>query len=313
MPVTDRVSNWSLVSRMGIQCAGLSLLLIPAAILAFADELQIFVMGTAVHFGAIGDPFFNGIVYLSVTAALAAAARMVILLFSIVHHPRPQLTIRGDPFASWPVLLMMSGSVAALLVALVFGHIGIGLQQPAVQVLNEEAIHRQAAELMGESLPNDEPLQAFFMSGFAVTTYEIRTIPRPATTASSRWEWKSITYEEYGFPLRCLRTPIDIGVPRPGLRRLFFDSYEDHFIWKQLTNIRLLAGSFALNAAVFASALWLFCIGPVFIHRTMKQRNRLRQGRCLKCGYILHTRPRCPECGTVSSSKAVGHQPSAVA
>lgn len=84
----------------------------------------------------------------------------------------------------------------------------------------------------------------------------------------------------HGFPFGALR--IEKGQP--------FDEWE--LSWAALS----------LNAATFF-ALTFIVMGISF---TIRQNRRERQGRCLKCGYLLafNESGACPECGTKSNGKA---------
>src|SRR5690606_12597693 len=144
-------------------------------------------------------------------------------------------------FASRACIAALSGSLRALLFSIVFGHPAIGANPPTRKLADVEMVHQRARQVVrGTPLPDDQPLEANSVSGFAVTAYLVRTVPRPDANNPFRLMWTGRSFEEYGFPLRCVRTPIDIGLPRPSLRRLFFESGEDHFILTQMTHMRLL-------------------------------------------------------------------------
>lgn len=292
------------VKRAFMQCAGVALLVIPAAILGFADELCDYFIGYRLYFGYNRESLINGIAYFLVTLSLATFTSLATIACSCKHKAAGTRFFQlSNPFASRPFIIVTAGALIALLFAFIFGYLALGASSPAVSLTNVQHVHQQFTDLTRRHLPHDEPLQAFSNSGFAVSTYEVRTVPRPSANAPNSWIWQAGKFEEYGFPMHCLRSPIDIGIPRPNLYRLFFDRQEDHFIWKQLMHVQLLPLEFAINAAVFAAALWLVCSGPGFIHRALRQRRFTRYGRCLNCGYILHGLPRCPECGHAAAAQ----------
>ena len=62
----------------------------------------------------------------------------------------------------------------------------------------------------------------------------------------------------------------------------------------------LTAVAFAILIATTASSIYA-------LSKQIKKQHRLKQGRCLHCGYDLRaSKHRCPECGTPSSNMGGG-------
>jgi hypothetical protein len=213
---------------LALQIVGLAIAFVPAVILGFAE-----------HFGSISFkvspasiPFENGVAYVLAVGGLMVFARAATLAWMLCmqrrHGPAgPQATpktylLANDPFGSPPILIAGSG----VLLALIFGYLALGANapNPAIPYADTDTIKRRANELRAEPMvAHDVPLQALYTRGFAFDVYHLSWEPQPGTAVYT-------PYEEWGFPLRCLRTPIDIGIPRPGVRRLFF-SQEQRVGW----------------------------------------------------------------------------------
>jgi hypothetical protein len=129
---------------------------------------------------------------------------------------------------------------------------------------------------------------------------------RPVGSSPSRAAFKTkrplhLFDFRYGWPFRSVRMTVYLGAWADGRESdppemvgastvplsLFPDG-------PQLWPLRPAWPAFLANTGVFG----LLVFSVIFGRCTLRSFLRLRQGRCLKCGYPIGTSPRCTECGT---------------
>jgi hypothetical protein len=115
---------------------------------------------------------------------------------------------------------------------------------------------------------------------------------------------------ECGWPHRSLRSTTYLSIPkRSDGSPNWGGTLEDHSDWRQgllLSAVRErqlvsaitlpvepLWPGFAIDSVPVGCAVLLALSYPDLVRRLRKA-----QGRCRRCGYLLHNSPRCPECGS---------------
>jgi hypothetical protein len=287
----------------------IALIILPTAALGFADRIQMLFLGGWYNLSQQPPNMM-------LNAALYAAAVSSVLVVVL----STAWTVCKRDLLDWTLItLVLASGCVTLASAIFFGHLALGAREPGLPVLDLKTITEHAAEFQPPSLSFSDPSRmAFVISGLGMSRYDIQTVHHVVPIApivlsdypkAKWWQptvkefWWEVLYEEYGFPLRCLRTPIDIGLPRPGFSRLFLDSYQDQFVLKQLGNIRLLPVELAVDIGFTAGVLWLICIAPKLLYTRWQSTRRCRNGACPHCGYLRVTTARCPECGAFQAEQ----------
>ena len=109
------------------------------------------------------------------------------------------------------------------------------------------------------------------------------SVMRPDETEFSARHF--LGWEEFGYPIRWLRVPIEWESPRLAIR---------HRPASVLGSIELLPVRFVLNLAIWFVPVLALARGPAFA-RWMR---RASSGSCIGCGHsMLMSQDMCPECG----------------
>jgi hypothetical protein len=191
------------------------------------------------------------------------------------------------------ILLAGLGGIAALLSAVLLGLLTIGAAYPAERLSKQQSvvIFDRAADLWGEPIKDRDRMEVYRIAGFGTQMYGY--VP-PEWGLNGQDFVDPNLYQEFGWPFRCMRSPVPPNFPRKWSYLFNWHvSGEHQFVRNQFVNLRLLPVGFTLNTIILA----LLTVGSLKLPRTIRWVIYARTGRCVECGYILKGLTHCPECG----------------
>ncbi|NQY92322.1 MAG: hypothetical protein HRT46_11800 [Deltaproteobacteria bacterium] len=151
-------------------------------------------------------------------------------------------------------------------------------------VTNRTAFAKARAHAFGGAINHSGDGEYVMRRSWRLDEYGVKPSTGPARQAGV---WR-LPWEEYGFPLRCVRSQYHFGWPRPNLARL------TEWAPRILSNIAVDRVAFTVNTLIYAALIVLFSRGP----RWITWLRRAGTGQCVQCGHRLHPQQDlCCECG----------------